>query len=1234
MNRKFRRITASLVTLALLLSLLPAAAYAAPAAPKDGAYSIPFQYLKDNTSDRSIVNDYAVAGTGKLIVSGGSYQFQHEMNSISAFKHYSTRNDGAPKADLSGGEPNSASLAGYTPVGSAPVGGGTNADQAIVTLDITDIHVKQDVLIYIVVPAANYDHWYNVQLQLDVSSLTDEEENGPGEGVGTVTPQQFNEQVTVSEQLLANTEEGTGNGYYKSGSKETFQQAIDQAKVLAAGGNAELLKAAYIILLEGKKTYEAAKITVNKDNLVRAIADGEAFSATVRNLGSAAGTTGTHAVIADGEYPAGAELRVQQWLAAAQVVAEGAQSSQADVNTAIETLAANLEDLKKQQFKATELPLLVLDPDTGEISALADQFADSATVMSRSQAPYYQSYIQVAFAETQNSPELKVYGSSSNGSVGSNFIGGYVTEIAAGKSYQLSARHNSANDEVYQGFVKLQYTVGAETHTALFSLNANLLDALKANAAAARAVYTGSKEGNAEGEHSAASRAALLAAVEAAEAASAYLASTRPAINTASAALAKAVAKFESGAASQIEFSALHATNPALSSMNSYFLKPATVQSEGEDTYVSFKVKDSSKVVAFKVTIDGTLTDTTVVSTDEATDTRVVKFKVANLTAIIPAQVRVYMPDVIDPRTGKPYDATHAIRLAFNTADAASLKTSIAAAQKAHDAAVVGTGGGQYTQEAKTALQTAIAAVNTAAGNVLATQQQLQEAEAALQEALVTFYSAKVWSAGSYPIQLVSVAQTFADQVASGSVKVDGSSKLLRIAPKSGVTVKKLVLASTNEEIASSAKTADHTDFALADLSALYQIVLASGSGTAAVEQAYSVRLAAVTGEAEASTGGPGTGNPTNPEGLKDGKYTLNFTILKKGTSQASVMDEYVAHPGRLLVENGVKYVQINLKQSNEITGFTVEGSTPTTIESNASANTRRVQFAVDQLPAKLEGWVKIDWPAVNYHHEYDIEIQLKSYTPVSSWGSESFGPVKGRPNPGEEEEVKENEPGKETGGEPKPGTEPGQPAQSFSDTVSHWAKHAIDRAVKLGIVSGYPDGSFKPGATVKRSEWTAILGRALKLDGNKKELSFTDLSSIQPWARPFIEQALAAGIINGYADGSFQPNKEVTRAEAAIMIVRALKLPLEDESTLTFADKDDIPAFARAYVATAVKHGLITGLQDNRFSASKPASRADAVTLALRAVDYVEAKEKEKAKEKEAQKEQSQPEKQVSSES
>jgi len=257
----------------------------------------------------------------------------------------------------------------------------------------------------------------------------------------------------------------------------------------------------------------------------------------------------------------------------------------------------------------------------------------------------------------------------------------------------------------------------------------------------------------------------------------------------------------------------------------------------------------------------------------------------------------------------------------------------------------------------------------------------------------------------------------------------------------------------------------------------------------------------------------------------------------------------------------------------------------------------------------------------------------LKSYTPVSSWGAESFGPVKERPNPGEEGEVKENEPGKETGGEPKPGTEPVQPAKSFSDTASHWAKQAIDRAVKLGIVSGYPDGSFKPGATVKRSEWTAILGRALKLGGAKKELSFTDLSSIQPWARPFIEQALAAGIINGYADGSFQPNKEVTRAEAAVMIVRALKLPLEDESTLTFADKDDIPAFARAYVATAVKHGLITGLQDNRFSASKPASRADAVTLALRAVDYVEAKEKEKAKEKEAQKEQSQPEKQASSE-
>lgn len=353
----------------------------------------------------------------------------------------------------------------------------------------------------------------------------------------------------------------------------------------------------------------------------------------------------------------------------------------------------------------------------------------------------------------------------------------------------------------------------------------------------------------------------------------------------------------------------------------------------------------------------------------------------------------------------------------------------------------------------------------------------------------------------------------------------------------------------------------------------------------------------------------------TPPGSIVDGKYTLNYRILKNGTSENSVMDEYVAHPGRLLVQNGVKYVQIRLRQSNEITGFKVLGVTPTTIESDPAANTRLVQFTVSDLTAKPSGWVKIDWKAVNYHHEYDIQIEFGTYTKVNDWGSDGFGtvidslpPVPGTPTDGkdhEEEKVEESE-DSDTG---TSGT------ATFSDSSKHWAKEAIARAINLGIINGYKDGTFKPNATITRAEWTAILMRALKIEGKASTLTLADQDNIQAWAKPFVEQALSVGIISGYSDQTFRPLKKVTRAEIAIMVVKALNLPLESAESLTFADKDQFNNYAKPYIATAVKYRLMNGQGNNRFAASGEATRAESVTLVLRAIDYLEAKTKEATK-------------------
>ncbi|OME76445.1 hypothetical protein BK120_28465 [Paenibacillus sp. FSL A5-0031] len=1106
MQMKFRRLTALLMALVLLLSAFPVSV-AAGVTP-NGEYSVPFLYVKDGSNERSIINDYLNPSTGKLIINNGSAKFQHEVMQYTSFQHFSAKLAGKDKAVINGNTING--IEGYQVVAAQPAGDGLDPDHVVVSYDIENLQEKQEILIHIVIPSVNYDNWYNVQLQLDISGLpVDGGNNGGGGETGTVSLEQLEALFTTSNELLSTTAEGTGDGFYLLGSKATFQNTINQARSIAdsaGGSNQDLIKAAYLVLQEGKKKYEAARITVNKVNLVRALEEITVFATTVKNIGTANGASAAHAVLTDGEYSVGASVRLGQWIADAQTVAADPQASQTAINNALNVLTANVEDLKKQQYKKEILPLLVLDPVTGEISEHNKDFKTEVSMFTQSAAPYFQAYAHVVFAEPMEiAPELTLYGQSATGEISSSTLTGYKTLIQKGyegliQAYQFAARHQKADDSIYQGLSKLEYTIGTEKRTVLFSYNANHLTALNVSITAARQLHDSAVVGTATGQYEAAAKESLLSAIQLAEQTGKKLNSTRPEIANAAKILEKSVQVFNGSQIRNISFAALHATNAALSSMDSYFLKPASVTSNNGETYVSFAIKDSSIVTEFKVAQNSILTDVTVVSENKTENTRVIKFKVNDLTAIVPGQVRIIMPNVIDPRTGKPYDATHNIRLLFDNGDPAVLKAAIAAAKTAHDEAVAGTGVGQYPQSAKDTLLSAITAANAVANSILSTKQQLIDAEGTLDQALRAFQATKI-------------------------VVVD--------------PVK-----------------------------------------------------------------------PTEPGALADGKYLIDIQFLKQGTTQTSVMDEYVAHPARLLVQNGVKLVQVNLKQSKEITGFTIGGSTPATIESDASANTRRVQFTVADLPAKLDGWVKIDWPEVKYHHEYSIQIQLGAITPVASWDSDSFGSVVPRETPEEiEKKKKEQEEKDKLAGK--------DATAAFKDLANNWAKEAINRALKLNIVQGYPDGSFKPNATVNRAEWTVILGRALKLESKNASTAFADMKNIPTWAQSFIEQAVAAGIINGYEDQTFRPTQNVNRTEIAVMIVRALHLPLEAADSLNFADAAEIPSYAKAYIATAVKYGLIKGLDQNQFGGTKSATRAEAITLVLRAVDYLEAKaaEQEKAK-------------------
>ncbi|MEW6979324.1 NEAT domain-containing protein [Bacillus pumilus] len=112
-----------------------------------------------------------------------------------------------------------------------------------------------------------------------------------------------------------------------------------------------------------------------------------------------------------------------------------------------------------------------------------------------------------------------------------------------------------------------------------------------------------------------------------------------------------------------------------------------------------------------------------------------------------------------------------------------------------------------------------------------------------------------------------------------------------------------------------------------------------------------------------------------------DGEYTVGFTILKNGSTEASMMDTYTEKPAKLIVENGKTTAYATLKQSKEITDFKVEQNgalvTTETVSEDETANTRVIKFDVADLSAKLNGWVKIYWDLGGFIYDEAYDVQL-----------------------------------------------------------------------------------------------------------------------------------------------------------------------------------------------------------------------------------------------------------------
>ncbi|WP_178075759.1 SwmB domain-containing protein [Paenibacillus oralis] len=180
-----------------------------------------------------------------------------------------------------------------------------------------------------------------------------------------------------------------------------------------------------------------------------------------------------------------------------------------------------------------------------------------------------------------------------------------------------------------------------------------------------------------------------------------------------------------------------------------------------------------------------------------------------------------------------------------------------------------------------------------------------------------------------------------------------------------------------------------------------------------------------------------------------------------------------------------------------------------------------------------------------------------------------------------------------------------------FSDTTKHWAKNEINELAGKLIISPRSAASsqFEPDKNITRAEFAEFLAKGLGLTGDESSARrFPDVMNGTTGA--YIGAAAKAGIITGYADGTFKPNNNITREQMALMMVRAMEYAGYSTST-TGANAATLSKFKDASkiqskdtVAKAVKEGIIQGMTKNTFQPQGNATRAQAAVMLKRVLE------------------------------
>ena len=167
----------------------------------------------------------------------------------------------------------------------------------------------------------------------------------------------------------------------------------------------------------------------------------------------------------------------------------------------------------------------------------------------------------------------------------------------------------------------------------------------------------------------------------------------------------------------------------------------------------------------------------------------------------------------------------------------------------------------------------------------------------------------------------------------------------------------------------------------------------------------------------------------------------------------------------------------------------------------------------------------------------------------------------------------------------------------TLTDLNGHWAESEINKWLRQNLVGGYADGTFQPDRSLTRAEFVALVNRALGYT-QTTDPSFSDVPAAE-WYAAEVAKAVAAGYISGYPDGTFQPNQAISRQEVAAVLSKILVLQgVTGSSFPEFSDQTELPSWSLRAIREISTHGYMGGYPDGSFRPAQPLTRAEAISL------------------------------------